>query len=200
MESPAVPHKPASVLKSHSSSSNADSKLEPAKAAAPAATASAGAPTPTNGGTKERKITFTNVEKSAEEKKAPPPMIDLGIKFNAGKVGFFFRLVVVSLVLSRTDTLFKNPNVFLQADQEKDKSKDKFLSDDTRDMFNRATHRSRTVTQDEFEGEVAAYDFEANYAAASKKGLLYICWSHTQDSRRDKQRTGMGGRWYSKAH
>jgi len=43
------------------------------------------------------------------------------------------------------------------------------LSGDTKDLFDSATRRSRTVTNDDFEGEVAAYDFEANYAAASKK-------------------------------
>jgi hypothetical protein len=98
---------------------------------------------------KDRKVSFLQ-EKSpdagsaapahAEDKRAaPPPMVDLGIKFNA------------------------KPS---EPPQPKDNS---LLSADTREMFNKAAHRSRTLTQDEFEGEVSAYDFEANYAAASKK-------------------------------
>lgn len=46
---------------------------------------------------------------------------------------------------------------------------DHLMDGKTKDLFAQATARTRTVTGDEFEGDVPAYDFEANYNAASKR-------------------------------
>ena len=78
----------------------------------------------------------------AKAKAAPPPMVDIGVKFNAPA--------------EQSDS----PSAA------SGKKKTMLLSGDTADLM--AKVRSRTKTGGELEGEVAAYDFTKNYAVRKK--------------------------------